>query len=380
MKRLDSAARMSKGLLGLVLLLAILSCSWCSFGSASSAASISGSFEATFSINPEPLETQLDAETELSLARAPWEAGLKFEIEEDRWDLLTLGASWHAGPWAIESTLRLEPDDSHFKDWKTEAVFGLDPWTVEWEHKLTRTRNWLHIDVEWMQPDCELGGRIRFRSSPCQPLAFYDAEVSIELDSWPTWNRWAGCQAETALEIAFDDEGFDQLTIEIEGLALEKLPWLVMDLEIERATDDVKIEISPEAQLGEAACLELEAVAEVSGLAIGTLTVGEARLEAEIRTIDIQADVIWDPDEWIDDTYSARFEAEKTITDGCGHDLDTTLTLLWEGPPGTSFALTRMEMEIVAEIEDGLEVGLIFEIPLDASSPSGISLSFEYDW
>ena len=96
----------------------------------------------------------------MHLTLGAWKASAEAGCDEGVWDEQTFEVLWAEEALEIESTVRFEPDKHRFKDWKTEVAWSFGAVDLELEHKLTRPRNWLALEVDWASDALEIDTRV----------------------------------------------------------------------------------------------------------------------------------------------------------------------------------------------------------------------------
>jgi len=318
---------------------------------------LSGAFSTTITYDDVSASLALDAELEAKFDLDLFAAEASTKIENASWTMQAFSAELTLESISVDSTLRFEPDRERFKDWKTEIALEAGPWEAEIESKLTRTRRWLHFDVDWTSDDAdppiELGGRARLRAAGLgNPLLFYDLQVDAE-------TTIAGIEG--AFEIRIDADGFDELAVELSGLPVPALPWISFELAAERTAVATTLEIGVTADFGGIGSVRLEA-AEVSGPTFEPFDLSEIVLDGEVGPIEIEATTRLDPDDWIDDVYPFTLELSLEAELREDRKLEAELALFDVGEPfdrpGPERARAAVEFELTDALTLSLEVDL----------------------
>jgi len=333
-------------------------------------ARLSGASEVVIRYDTLSRVVYLEAEMAAELALGDWEASLKTTLDEDIWDGLAFEITRDCESLEIGSRVRFEPHKDRFRDWRTEIAWALDALEIEIEHTLTRTRQWLTLQAAWAPGPLEIAARSRLRSTVCKPLVFYDARIQAEFPL---------CEMDTAIEVEVNEDGFDAATFELDDLVLARLPWLSLDVEVQRTVEGKILKISPTVTLGEMTCIELELEAhEGAGLA-GALRLTELAFDFTLASVDVDATVLANPDDWIDDQYAASLTLEAEADLPRERRLETEITLFWEGASpesGVTRAMLLARFEPLEWISAWLE--------MDTRSGSGnldsIALGAEISW
>lgn len=341
------------------------------------AATLSGESETTAAYVGVDRTLRLDAEIEIELADEDWSATATTGIEATSWDEQSFGVELGFDRFALDSTLRFEPDRHRFRDWKTEFTWENAGWDVEIESKLTRTRRWLTVDLEWTRTDhrrsgtLELGGRLRFRGVDLgNHLLFYDLRIDGE-------TALLGVDAEFELDITPD--GFDEATIDLSGLMIPRIPWLSFDLEAERTTTGRTIEIEAAVDLGEETCLWLEGGA-ASGPILQPLRLAEVTLESEIGPIELDAVARLDPDDWIDDVYPFTLGLSFETEIRPDRDAGAEFVLFWLGDADGRMTPGRAAATLELELTDRLDVFFELDVTRRPDGPRTILAGIEHAW
>jgi len=266
-------------------------------------------------------------------------------IVNDAWTKQDVELAGSIGSVAIESDLRFEPYKHRFKDWITEFEWEADALAVTLTSKLTRTTDWLILELEreWPSIDVDARARMRAPSGSCG-LLFHDADLGLEFE-------W--CGIDTEFEIAIEDDGFDEAVLELKDVIHPRIPWAAFDLEIARTLTSTTVELSPELTLTTPWCaahLELEFDGELPNApSLFPLTIGEVHLEFDAADWEIDATATADPGDWIDDLYWLELETETEIDlDSCGK-LAVGIQELWT-PAQLGKAVAEMTYEPTEEV------------------------------
>ena len=332
----------------------------------------SGEFDAVIVYSPATGTLQVGSELTVNLTLGNWTASTETVIEADAWEEQTFAIGWEIEQIEIDSTLRFEPDEDRFKDWTTGVEWTFGSLDMDFEYKLTRTRGWMSLDVDWASDRAEIDTRVRFRSTgPGRPHLFYDADIEI---------GFSLCYAETSIVIEMDDDGFDALTLEIDELTIARLPWLTIDIEMERTLTERTFEVEPSIILGGTFCFEIEAVGDGDDHILSDVRLTEFGFEWDGFPIEIGATVYLDPDDWIDDQYAATLELTLEFEATPDSMIKTEVTFLWAGAPASGYKLARIAPSIRLELGDRLAVGLDIDMDLSSRQLNRIGLGIELAW
>jgi len=332
---------------------------------------ISGAFETAHSVDLDTGDTSIDAQLTTSLSWPAWLVEFESEIDEGTWDLQSILAQAGQSPWSLRSTLRMEPDAMRLRDWKTELAYERESRALEIEHKLTRTRSWLTLELEKESLGTEIGARLRFRSSSCEPLCFYDLRFDVA--------RTMCTSVEASARIEFDHEGLDELLVVLDGLTLRNLPWLKLEMEMERSVHGAVLEIDPTIDVGPQICFLLEMEAGAAGGGLTSIRIPECSLDCAFGAWDLEATALWDPDDWIDDIYCARLELEGEW-DQSDRDLEARFVLHWRSAMAGSIHLSQVTALAAAELTPRLSGSLSLVVDLDDPTASRLELGLEGEW
>jgi len=339
------------------------------WGDAGTSSPLSGAFDVSLLYDVSSGSLQPEGEATVELTFATWKASAELGFDEGVWDALTFEVLWSEEAFEIESRLRFEPDKDRFRDWKTSVVWIFGEVSLKLEHDLTRTRDWLALETDWASDAVDMDTRVRFRSGDCEPLAFYDAEAKA---------AFSVCGTDTSIEVEIDDDGFDALTLTIEKLIIDRLPWLSLDLEVGRTLTGTTIEIDPSIELGEVLCLEFEAEISGAGGLMEGLSLTEAKLEGTIGSTGIEATVYLDPDDWIDDRYAATLILETEGSLAPERAIETETTLFWSGSPAPNLA--RITPLVRLELSERASAWLELDIDVESPALVNITAGAELTW
>lgn len=343
----------------------------CLFRMCSAAPLLSGDWESTIAVEPptETWSTETDFTVEITLGS--WIAEARSVFKDDEWKKQNFEVKAALGNFSIESDLRFEPYKDRFRDWINKIEWETDVVALTLTSKLTRTTDWLifEIEREWDVIEIDTSFRLRAPSGSCS-LVFYDADVELAFD-------WCGIA--TDLEIAIDDDGFDEWVVELSDLSLEQVSWFTFDLEITRAAENTVVKLSPDVVLQSPWCeasLDLEFEGEFPNApSILPVAITEAVLAWEISDWEIEATAVMAPSEWIDDIYWFELQAEAAFDlDVCG-EVSLDLTFLW-----TEVALGRTRFALVYETCDSLTITVEGDFDLTISQLDCLSLVLGIEW
>ncbi len=300
-----------------------------------------------------------------------WIVAARAVFEDGAWEKQDFEVVGSIGDFEVESDLRFEPYKNRFKDWITEFEWELDELVFTLTTKLTRTTDWLifEIEREWDDVEIDTSFRLRAPSGGCA-LLFYDAGLDLAFD-------WYGI--ETDLEVAFDDDGFDEFVVEFSDLNLTQIPWLTFDLEITWTLEKITVELSPDVVLESSLCaatfdLEFEASFPNEPNLL-PISIDEACLTWDIEEWEIEANVYFNPDEWIDDVYWLEVEANATFDlDTCG-EVSLDLTFLW-----TESKLGRARSVLTYEPVEKFSIAIEWDIHLNDERLDRLALELQTEW
>ena len=353
--------------LALVALLVVLGPCW----ACSAAPPFSGEWESTIAVEPTTGTWLIETDFTVEMEFVDWIAAARAVFEDGAWEKQDFEVVGSIGDFEVESDLCFEPYKNRFKDWITEFEWELDELAFTVTTKLTRTTDWLifEIEREWDDVEIDTSFRLRVPSGGCA-LLFYDAGVDVVFD-------W--CGIETDLEAAFDDDGFDELVVEFSDLNLAPITWLTFDLEITRTLERTTVKLSPDVVLESSLCVgnfELEFEGSFPNEPnLLPISIDEACLTWDIEEWEIEANVYFNPDEWIDDLYWLEVEATATFDlDTCG-EVSLDLTFLW-----TETALGRAQSALTYEPTDKFSIGIEWDIDLDDEEMNRFALELQTEW
>ena len=328
---------------------------------------ISGAFEAAVWRDASSGVVCIEGEMAAELALGYWVASAETTLGEGIWDGLSFEITRVCEPFEVGSRVRFEPHKNRFRDWRTGIAWEGDALAIEIEHKLTRTRRWFTLEVDWASALLEINARARLRSKPCERLTFYDARIQAEFPLWAI---------DTAIEIDISEDGFDAATLELDDLIIAPLPWLSLDLDIERALGGKTLRIEPTVTLGEMAWIEFEIETHES---IGTLRLTELAFDFTLAAIDFEAIVLADPDDWIDDQYAASLTLKAEADLPQERHLEAEIILFWKGasPEG---GIARATLLARFEPLEWISAWLQMDIRSGSGNLYSIALGTKFSW
>jgi len=354
--------------LALVALAMILSFPW-----ACSAAPpiLGGEWESTISVEPPTEIWSIQTDCTVELEFAEWITAARTVFEDGAWENQDFEIVGSIGNIEVESDLRFEPFENRFDEWITEFEWESDEMTFTLTTKLTRITDWLILEFEREWDLVEIHASFRLQAPSGEySLLFYDAGLEVAFN-------W--CGIETDLEVAFDDDGFDEFVIEFSDLTLAPLPWFTFDLEITRTLENITVELSPDIVLESTLCtgtLDLEFEGSFpSEPNLFPISIDEGSLTWESGDWEIEANVYFNPDEWIDDVYWLEVELEaKFDLDTCG-EVSLDLVHLW-----TEIELGRVRSALTYEPSDKLSIAVEWDIDLDNEQMDRLTLVLQIKW
>jgi hypothetical protein len=314
--------------------------------------------------DPPALETQLDLEWTSDL----WGLALETTFNGSEWDELKFKMDGAVGDLTLDSELAFEPDKNRWKHWQIEIEWTAGSMTFGVTAKPSRTTDWLTLEMEHESELVDVDARLRLRAptGSCT-YVFYDADLGAAF-------TWCGIESEIAL--AFDDDGFDELTLEWSDVVLAAFPWVFFDVEV--AIDPAKweVEVDPMLSMAIEGCLEIEIEAELPGFPhLGEVREAEIVASWECGPCETEATIRLDPDDWIDDLYWLEVEADLEIDlVPCG-ELAATIVLDW-----TETALGRIEVETAYRPTDRVSFGCDATRDLDTGQLEEVALTLEFEW
>lgn len=313
------------------------------------------------------IETDFTVELEF----ADWIAAARTVFEDGAWENQDFEIVGSIGNIEVESDLRFEPFENRFDEWITEFEWESDEMTFTLTTKLTRITDWLifELEREWDVVEIDTSFRLRAPSGECS-LLFYDAGLDVAFD-------W--CGIETDLEVAFDDDGFDEFVLEFSDLNLAPFPRFTFGIEITRTLEKITVELSPDIVLESTLCtgtLDLEFDGSFpTEPNLLPLSIDESSLTWESGDWEIEANAYFNPNDWVDDLYWLEIEAEAAFDlDTCG-EISLDLTLLW-----TETVLGRAQFVLTYEPSDKFSIGIDWDIDLDNEQPDRLALELQIEW
>lgn len=315
------------------------------------ACAATGEIAAHLTADPEALALSLDATLEVAWSLGGWSIEIDSEIDDGTWDALSAKVSWDSASLEISSRLRHEPHKTRWKDWRTNVAFTTGAIRLEVEHKLTRTRRWIILEGDSTLEGVSASARFRFRASPCDPVAYYDA--TFELAS-----TLCGIDATWAIDVAAD--GFEQMTLELDSLRLLAFGALVTDLDIVRTAEGASILVEPSIKL-DATCVRLD-VECGCGEAPTPLRIVRIELAGSFASVELSGEAAFGPDAWIDDEYAAeiRLEVETRSAGGLESTLETRIH--WIEDPLSGLALAHTSLSFDRELAERVEGHVLLDI------------------
>ena len=321
----------------------------CVAWSTGGASQVSGAWDAAISLEPATGAWSIENDLALNFAFGDWAVESRTVIENDAWKKQDFEWVGSIGSVDVESDLRFEPYKHRFKDWITEFEWEAEALTVALTTKLTRTADWLIVELEreWQRIDVDARVRLRAPSGSCG-LLFYDVDLGLDFE-------W--CGIDTEFEIAIEDDGFDEAVLELKDMTHPRIPWAAFDLEITRTMSSTTVELSPELTLSTpwcAAYLDLEFDGELPDApSLFPLAIGEVHLGFDAADWEIEATATADPSDWIDDLYWLEVEMETEIDLSPRGELAIGFGTLW-----TQTQLGEAVGEMTYEPTEGLTLSL----------------------
>ena len=244
-----------------------------------------GEWESSIALEPATGTWSIETDFTLGCALTNWAAESRTLIENDEWENQDFELTGSIAGINIESDLRFEPYKDRFRDWITEFDWETEQLMLTLTTKLTRTTDWLILELARDGDTVEIDTSFRLRApTGACGLLFYDASVDLAFE-------W--CGIETDLEITLDDDGFDELVLELKDMVHPRIPWAAFDLEVTRTVSKTAIELSPELALTTPWCaahLELEFDGSLPNTpSFFPLAIDETALSWEVADWEIEA-------------------------------------------------------------------------------------------
>jgi len=217
-------------------------------------------------------------------------------LDGDEWAVSSLIAFDHIlGSWeefAVELNASWAPIDA----FAARADFA--PTSATWESlavKLGTSIGDVALDFEWRLVDCIDGASSRLRlignSGPLSldMLVAYSgffSEFSAFTGKAET-SESACCELDAEGEISITCDGFEKALLKVQGIRVERLPWLSLSSELEFTLSEKRLELVPSIDVGTGTCLEFIAELDSSGgemspLSLGDLSIVGVRAECTI--------------------------------------------------------------------------------------------------
>lgn len=304
----------------------------------------------------------------LEFTSETWRLALEVAFEGSDWDELKIELDGAVGNLAMDSELVFEPDKLRWKHWKTETEWVMDAITFTLTTKPSRTTDWLTVEMEQESDFVDIGTRLRLRAptGSCS-FGFYDADLEVAF----TW-----CGIDSEIGVAFDDDGFDELTLEWSDVTLAALPWLFFDVNVAIDLAEWEAEVDPMLSVAVEGCLEIEIEATLPGFpCLGELREAEIVASWECGPWETETTIRLDPDDWIDDLYWLEIEADLEIDlVPCG-ELAATLVLDW-----IQTTLGRIEVESTWSPSERTTFSAATARDLDTGQLEEIAFNLEFEW
>jgi len=269
---------------------------------------LSGEWEAAIAVDAPANAWSVETEFTVELTFGDWTGSSRTVLELGTWKRQDLDIVGAIGRFALESDLRFEPSKDRFRDWITEIEWWWNEIQVTLTTKLTRSTDWVIIELgrEWANTELDASLRWRAPTGSCA-FACYDAGIELAFD---------GCGIAAELACDFDDDGFDAFVVDFSDLRVPFLPWATVDLEIARTLSATTIECSPDAVLSTPWCdghLRLTIKGEFpKAPALLPISIAEASLTADIEAWRIEATAFLDPAHWAKGLYWLGLEADAS--------------------------------------------------------------------
>ena len=313
-----------------------------------------------------PPTTTIDCE--LESASETWEIGIDLEFEKCVWDKAEFALDMDLGGFLAETELEFSKGKVPWKHWQTELEYEMDPFTFSAISKLSRTTDWLTLQLEREIQSQSLALRVRLRApkNACSRV-FYDARAVAEF-------LWCGAESELTLE--WDDDGFDELTLELSDVVFSWLPWVVTDAEAVIDLDSWTFDIEPEVEFELPGPPTIEIEGEIIGFPRPTgVRKGEVVVSWDDEPWDVEATIRLDPNDWIDDAYWLEVETDWEAELPVGGDLSVAAVLDW-----ADSSLARAELAVEFEPTSDLSLTLSGVYSLQERCLEKAGFVLEIDW
>ena len=254
-----------------------------------------GSFSFELSLIP-GWPSSLQTQWELEFVSETWGLALETSFEGSDWNKLEIAVEGGLGELALDSELEFEPDKDRWRHWEIEIEWNTDSMTLGATWKLSRTTDWLTLEMEQEFESADVGANVRLRAPTRScTFAFYDAALEVGF-------TWRGIETEIALE--FDDDGFDELAFELSDVTLAGSSRVFFDIEILIDLAGWEFDVDPVLNIEIEGCLEIEIEAELPGFPhLDEIREAEIAASWECGPLETETTIRLDPDDWIDDLY-----------------------------------------------------------------------------
>jgi len=312
----------------------------------------------------------LDTDFTVEVTSGDWIAAARSVFKNNTWRKQEFDIEVALGKFGIELDLRFEPHRDRFKDLIAQLEWETDMLAFAVTTKLTRTTDWMIVDIERDTETIEIDLSVRFRapSNSCQ-AAFYDTSLEFDFD-------W--CGIETDLEIAIDNDGFDECVLEFSDLDFARVPWSTFDLEFSRTARKTVVKSSSHvtlaSALGTGTCeIEIEGTCPDSPNAF-SLEISEVVLTWGTGEWEFEATAILDPSDWIAKTYWFEFQADTSIDLDSNREVALEFIFLWTGAD-----LERSRLAVAYKIADSFTIAIEGDFNVKIGQVDRLTLNLEAD-
>ena len=314
--------------------------------------------------SPSTRETQL----ELEFGSDASNLGLEVTFEGNVWDELKIEAAVGIGDLTFDSELVFEPDRNRWKRWTCECEWSTDSMTLGVTWKPSRTTDWLTFELEQKSKLADVDTRLRLRAPTGSCVfVFYDFDLEV---------GFAWCGIDSAIAVAFDDDGFDELAFEWSDVTLDVLSGVSFDIEAVIDPTEWEFEVDPTLSATIGGCLEIEIEAELPGFPhLGEVRDVEVVASWECSPWETEVTIRLDPDDWIDDLYCLEVEADLEIDlVPCG-ELAMTVVFDW-----TETTLGRVEVECTWSLTERVSLGCDVTRDMETGQLEEVAFNLEFEW
>jgi hypothetical protein len=256
-------------------------------GVASFAQTLSGSWDTTISIVPSPVSMTLSSELIVTYAVSGWSFTSDTVLSDAGWTSQHFDVSGSLGAFTLGSVLTFDPSTVSFTSWKVTGGLSLAGVTFDGVFTLTPGDTKLVLTGAGSAGNVNVEVVLTLGGNDDEICDFDFNGVVITVD-------FPFCCANVISEIAFNCDGFEYVTFEVDNIALPNLPWITLDALLTFTVDEKTLVLTPTVDFGAVACFDIYVTQATEGnLIIGDITISGIGISCEIGGVEFTGISFW---------------------------------------------------------------------------------------